>query len=117
VLDLPFLHQPNHKVSIDLIDALKNVKSTNIFKNKSIQAILRYRWTETYSFVLWYQLLEYSIYFAVYMFYAIFSLKKEHEWKTEYPTEPYPSGYRAVEGCSFVPLFLGSIYFLSFEFL
>lgn len=115
MLDLPFLHQPNHKVSIDLIDALKNVKSTNIFKNTSIQAILRYRWTETMSFVLLYQLLPYCIYFFSYMTYAIFSLVKEHEWKTEYPTEPYPKVNRAVEGCLFVPLLLGSIYFLSFE--
>ena len=115
VLDLPFLHQPNSEFSKKLMDALKNVKSTKIFKNTSIQAIIRYQWTETRSFVWWYQIPEYILYFIFYMAYAIFSLRREHRWKTENPDEPYPTRDRTVEGCLFVPLFLFSIYFLIFE--
>ena len=62
------------------------------------------------------QVVEYIIYFFVYMFYAIYSLKKEHEWKTENPDEPYPKSYRTVEGCLFVPLVGFSVYFLYFEY-
>ena len=117
VLDLPGLHQPNSKASQKLMLALNDVKDTKIFKSTSIQAILRYRWTDTFDYVVKRQLLPYMGFFSVYMFYAIYSLAREIKWQTEYPNEPYPTHDKVIEMCCYVPLASFGVYFLRFEYL
>ena len=72
MLDFSKIHNPNHEqVSQDFVDALANVQDLSIFKHKSIQAIINFRWSLAKRYVMFFQLMPYCLYFIIYLIYAL----------------------------------------------
>lgn len=51
--------------------ALKSC-GTEVFRSEAVQNLIAFRWEITYKYVFWRQLIPYLVYFAVYLFYAVY---------------------------------------------
>ena len=82
MLDFSKIHNPNHeKISQEFVDALSQVEDMSIFKHKSIQAIINFRWKLAKRYVMLFQMIPYCLYFIIYLIYAIviFDIDQEME--------------------------------------
>ena len=52
MLDLPKLHNPHDEISQKMAQALSDVEETDIFRYKSIQSIIAFRWGPCKQYVL-----------------------------------------------------------------
>ena len=71
MLDFSKIHNPNHDISQDFVDKLSYVQDLEIFKYKSIQAIINFRWKLAKRYVMIFQLIPYCVFFTLYIIYAI----------------------------------------------
>ena len=114
ILDLPKLHNPSEKVADEFATALSKVESTEIFKSKSIKAILNFRWGPAKTFVFRRQLIPYAVFFSCYLIYVLFILDKHKDLmvKDSLEESEFPLWFKMLNNFWLFVLTVFSLYFL-----